>query len=188
VLEDWCPPFAGFFLYYPSRKQQPAALVAVIETFGKLIFSLYLLFIRKEDGKGSTTFTLQSFETFPKSRRRACRTLRTFIRVAEWLTGTAAELLPDPLSEDGARRINLRYGVYQDLVDKALQYSIALTVGNDYSPPTWPSDLRTRRDDDNARRRRALDPVNGVWTTAAVRFGQARRCRARTTRSPPRTA
>jgi DNA-binding transcriptional LysR family regulator len=58
VLEDWCPPFAGFFLYYPSRKQQPAALVAVIETVGKLIFSLYLLFIRKEDGKGSTTFTL----------------------------------------------------------------------------------------------------------------------------------
>jgi hypothetical protein len=72
VLEDWCPPFAGFFLYYPSRKQQPAALVAVIETVGKLIFSLYLLFIRKEDGKGSTTFTLHSFETFPKSRRRAC--------------------------------------------------------------------------------------------------------------------
>jgi DNA-binding transcriptional LysR family regulator len=33
VLEDWCPPFPGFFLYYPSRKQQPAALAAVIETF-----------------------------------------------------------------------------------------------------------------------------------------------------------
>ena len=33
VLEDWCPPFPGFFLYYPSRKQQPAALVAVIEAF-----------------------------------------------------------------------------------------------------------------------------------------------------------
>ena len=32
VLEDWCPPFAGFFLYYPSRKQPPAALVALIET------------------------------------------------------------------------------------------------------------------------------------------------------------
>ena len=30
VLEDWCPPFPGFFLYYPSRKQQPAALAAVI--------------------------------------------------------------------------------------------------------------------------------------------------------------
>jgi DNA-binding transcriptional LysR family regulator len=33
VLDDWCPPFPGFFLYYPSRKQQPAALAAVIETF-----------------------------------------------------------------------------------------------------------------------------------------------------------
>jgi DNA-binding transcriptional LysR family regulator len=32
VLEDWCPPFPGFFLYYPSRKQQPAALSALIET------------------------------------------------------------------------------------------------------------------------------------------------------------
>jgi len=33
VLEDWCPPFPGFFLYYPSRKQQPAALAALIDTF-----------------------------------------------------------------------------------------------------------------------------------------------------------
>ena len=32
VLEDWCPPFTGYFLYYPSRRQQPAALSAVIET------------------------------------------------------------------------------------------------------------------------------------------------------------
>jgi len=30
VLEDWCPPFAGYFLYYPSRRQQPAALAALI--------------------------------------------------------------------------------------------------------------------------------------------------------------
>ena len=30
VLEDWCQPFTGFFLYYPSRRQQPAALSAVI--------------------------------------------------------------------------------------------------------------------------------------------------------------
>lgn len=30
VLEDWCQPFPGFFLYYPSRRQQPAALSAVI--------------------------------------------------------------------------------------------------------------------------------------------------------------
>jgi DNA-binding transcriptional LysR family regulator len=32
VLEDWCPPFAGYFLYYPSRRQQPPALSALIET------------------------------------------------------------------------------------------------------------------------------------------------------------
>jgi DNA-binding transcriptional LysR family regulator len=32
VLEDWCPPFPGFFLYYPSRRQHPAALTALIET------------------------------------------------------------------------------------------------------------------------------------------------------------
>jgi len=31
VLEDWCPPFAGFYLYYPSRRQQPAALSALID-------------------------------------------------------------------------------------------------------------------------------------------------------------
>ena len=32
VLEDWCQPFAGYFLYYPSRRQQPAALTALIDT------------------------------------------------------------------------------------------------------------------------------------------------------------
>jgi DNA-binding transcriptional LysR family regulator len=32
VLEDWCPPFSGYFLYYPSRRQQPAALAALIDT------------------------------------------------------------------------------------------------------------------------------------------------------------
>ncbi len=32
VLEDWCQPFPGFFLYYPSRRQQPAALSALITT------------------------------------------------------------------------------------------------------------------------------------------------------------
>ena len=33
VLEDWCPPFAGYFLYYPSRRQQPPAMTALIDTF-----------------------------------------------------------------------------------------------------------------------------------------------------------
>ena len=32
VLESWCQPFPGFFLYYPSRRQHPAALSALIET------------------------------------------------------------------------------------------------------------------------------------------------------------
>jgi DNA-binding transcriptional LysR family regulator len=32
VLEDWSPPFPGFFLYYPSRRQQTAALTALIDT------------------------------------------------------------------------------------------------------------------------------------------------------------
>jgi len=32
VLEDWCQPFPGFFIYYPSRRQQPAALSALIDT------------------------------------------------------------------------------------------------------------------------------------------------------------
>ena len=32
VLDDWCAPYPGFFLYYPSRRQQPAALVALIDT------------------------------------------------------------------------------------------------------------------------------------------------------------
>ncbi len=32
VLEEWCPPFVGYFLYYPSRRQQPPALSALIKT------------------------------------------------------------------------------------------------------------------------------------------------------------
>ena len=31
VLKDWCPSFPGYFLYYPSRRNQPAALTALIE-------------------------------------------------------------------------------------------------------------------------------------------------------------
>ncbi len=30
VLEQWCPPFPGYHLYYPSRRQQTPALVAFI--------------------------------------------------------------------------------------------------------------------------------------------------------------
>lgn len=31
VLEDWCAPFPGFFLYYPGRRQVSPALAALIE-------------------------------------------------------------------------------------------------------------------------------------------------------------
>ena len=31
VLQDWCPPFAGFHLYYPSRRQPSAAFALLVE-------------------------------------------------------------------------------------------------------------------------------------------------------------
>jgi DNA-binding transcriptional LysR family regulator len=31
VLEDWCPPFAGFHLYYPSRRQASPAFALLLE-------------------------------------------------------------------------------------------------------------------------------------------------------------
>lgn len=31
VLKEWCPLFPGYFLYYPSRRNQPAALAALID-------------------------------------------------------------------------------------------------------------------------------------------------------------
>jgi len=31
VLEDWCPPFDGYYLYYPSRRHQSPALQALVE-------------------------------------------------------------------------------------------------------------------------------------------------------------
>nr|WP_249153841.1 LysR family transcriptional regulator [Bradyrhizobium diazoefficiens] len=30
VLDDWLPPMPGFFMYYPSRRNQPAALSALV--------------------------------------------------------------------------------------------------------------------------------------------------------------
>jgi DNA-binding transcriptional LysR family regulator len=32
VMREWCPVFPGYFLYYPSRRNQPAALAALIRT------------------------------------------------------------------------------------------------------------------------------------------------------------
>ena len=31
VLDDWCPPFAGYHLYYPSRRQPTAAFKVIVE-------------------------------------------------------------------------------------------------------------------------------------------------------------
>lgn len=35
VLEDWCPRFDGFFVYYPSRRQMRPALRAFVDFFGE---------------------------------------------------------------------------------------------------------------------------------------------------------
>lgn len=31
VLQDWCPPFAGYHLYYPSRRQHSPAFSLVVD-------------------------------------------------------------------------------------------------------------------------------------------------------------
>jgi len=31
VLEDWCPPFPGYHLYYPSRRNASAAFRILVE-------------------------------------------------------------------------------------------------------------------------------------------------------------
>jgi len=31
VLEDWCPQYAGFYLYYPSRRQLPPAMQSFVD-------------------------------------------------------------------------------------------------------------------------------------------------------------
>jgi DNA-binding transcriptional LysR family regulator len=31
VLEDWCQPYSGYHLYYPSRRQPSAAFALIVE-------------------------------------------------------------------------------------------------------------------------------------------------------------
>jgi hypothetical protein len=31
VLEDWCAPYTGYHLYYPSRRQPSAAFTLVVD-------------------------------------------------------------------------------------------------------------------------------------------------------------
>ena len=35
-LEDWCPSFAGFYLYYPSRRHVPRAVEALVQFFRRM--------------------------------------------------------------------------------------------------------------------------------------------------------
>ena len=44
VLADWCPPYAGYHLYYPSRRQPTPAFAALVEA------------LRQEGRKGRTSF------------------------------------------------------------------------------------------------------------------------------------
>ncbi|MGY5809675.1 LysR family transcriptional regulator [Rhizobium sp. LEGMi198b] len=37
VLEDWCPPFAGYHLYYPSRRQASPAFALVVNALRRRI-------------------------------------------------------------------------------------------------------------------------------------------------------
>ena len=32
LLEDWTPPFPGYYLYYPSRREMTPAMALVVET------------------------------------------------------------------------------------------------------------------------------------------------------------
>jgi DNA-binding transcriptional LysR family regulator len=32
VLDDWCPPFPGYHLYYPSRRQSSPAFTLLVDT------------------------------------------------------------------------------------------------------------------------------------------------------------
>ena len=43
LMEDWCEPFPGPFLYYPSRRQTPPALRAFIDFVAEW---------RKREGRG----------------------------------------------------------------------------------------------------------------------------------------
>ena len=31
VLDDWCPPFPGYHLYYPSRRHSSPALALLVD-------------------------------------------------------------------------------------------------------------------------------------------------------------
>ncbi len=51
VLQDWCPPFPGYHLYYPSRRQLSPALAVLVEA---LRFRDYPATARRSNSKGGT--------------------------------------------------------------------------------------------------------------------------------------
>lgn len=71
VLEDWCPAFPGYFLYYPSRRNQSAALAALIQSLrlGELAW------VRTSWGKHSFAEQANGF---------LCRYLRTNNQTADF--------------------------------------------------------------------------------------------------------
>ena len=61
VLEDWCPSFPGFYLYYSGRRQMSAALRALINTLtGALTEEETPHCPRKEDVPQATIPSLQT--------------------------------------------------------------------------------------------------------------------------------
>jgi DNA-binding transcriptional LysR family regulator len=44
VLADWCPPFSGYHLYYPSRRQPTQAFALLVEA---------LRYRRRQQGRNS---------------------------------------------------------------------------------------------------------------------------------------
>ena len=48
VLADWCPPFPGYHLYYPSRRQAAQAFSLLVDALRlKRYFSRFLIFFRR---------------------------------------------------------------------------------------------------------------------------------------------
>jgi DNA-binding transcriptional LysR family regulator len=60
VLDDWCAPFPGRFLYYPSRRQPPPALAA---------FLTFVAAWRKDDWRLERTHDNPSFSQAGASQK-----------------------------------------------------------------------------------------------------------------------
>ena len=121
VLEDWCPPFPGFFLYYPSRRQRPAALSALIDT------------LRLEESEPRSDSN--TFEVLHNLRDRFVGAIERSIRhawKAKRASDTAVQLLHGSryLSDhDGYRGCivtQMPAGKSRDLVEQAAQHAVSI--------------------------------------------------------------